>query len=40
MPKPQRKKVVLDPLHDYTNEQLDRLYYMEGITPEELKKMS
>ena len=39
MPKPQRKKIVIDPLRDYSNDQLDRLYYMEGITPDDLKKM-
>jgi len=39
MPKPQRKKIVLDPLRDYSEEQLDRLYYVEALTPEALKRL-
>lgn len=36
--KPERKKYVEDPLSKYTNDELDYMYYVEGLTKENIKE--
>ena len=35
--KPERKKYVEDPLGKYTNDELDYMYYVEGLNKESIK---
>jgi len=35
--KPERKKYVEDPLSKYTNDELDYMYYVEGLNKDSIK---
>ena len=38
--KPQRKKIFEDPLSKYTNDELDYMFYVEGVSKESVKEQT